>query len=342
MADITNNLVRQFYLGDYSAWDTLMNLHSNSALRFLIKNFPNLPEGERDELVAKFAVNFYLKVKKGHEEAEKQIGDSARELSADEIDALKIQCCTVSAKFDLSYGYNFTNWMFKRLDWDAKTALERLNLKPEFIQVNHENENFLEQLNHPSEQGELKDINVIKRILKEVLEGDERIYLDVWFDHGPDPKARLVKDSIAEKTGRTVGDAYVTNLKQRFLAKSYLELLEHINRVSALASLCRTLMEVNESHEKMFVVMMENIWKAFYEDDEAVLRSQTGSSPKLWARWQNTTQRKNVQEEILVEAYRYFRHSSPLLKFCYKIELYANTHFGSRIRQLFMEGGGKK
>jgi hypothetical protein len=190
----------------------------------------------------------------------------------------------------------------------------------------------------PAEQVGLKDVNTVKRLLKMVLEGDELIYLDVWFDEGPDPRIQSVQDTIEEATGRRVSAPYVTQLKQRFLRKSFLQLLEHIDKITSLASLVGMLLETDRVHEKMFVLMMENIWAAFYAAEEIVRHSQTELSPELWAKWRTLTQRKKVQEAILVEAYRHYRLAIPLPRFCYLIELYSDTRFGGGVRRLFMDG----
>jgi hypothetical protein len=223
----------------------------------------------------------------------------------------------------------------------ALSELERLKLRPEFVDIDNASETFHALFKNQPEQGELKDRNAIKKMLKPVLEGDELIYLEVWFNHGPDPKAHLVKDAIAKERGKNVGDVYISNLKQNFLMKSYLELLERSDKINSLTHLFQRLMKISEIQEEMFVVMMDNIWKAFYEDDKAIHKSKTEISAALWAKWRTLTLRRGVQEKILVEAYHHFRLSRPPLHFCYKIELYSDNRFGSNVRKLFMEGGAK-
>jgi hypothetical protein len=345
MDDITDSLVRQFYVGDSSAWTSVINALNPRALRFLMGRFRSLSEDDLSDIVSEFEVDFYLKVKRGHAEADERIQSSPRELTPDEVEALKIHCCTVSTKFDLTGGRSFKNWVYQRLIWRTQTAATRSSAFQAFP-LDDEEESLLHlpadlrgQLHHSPEQGALGDENTIKKLLRTVLEGDELIYLDVWFDEGPDPGARLVQDAIEKERGEPVNAVYVTNLKQSFLRKSFLKLLEHMEQVASLADLIQRLFETNNIQERMFVVMMDNIWAAFYRAEEIARLSRAEISPGLWARWRELTQRRKIQEEILAAAYRHYRLSSPLPRFCYLIELYSDTRFGGGVRRLFMEGG---
>ncbi len=352
MDSITNDLVREVYRGQYSAFDSLMDLLSNKMQRRLNGKFRNLPETKRYDLIPDFAVNFYSKVKEAHEEANRRIQHSSRKLTADEIDALKIQLCSVIAKFDLSEGTSFENWMWVCLWRLAINELRRLKIQVDIADEEDIFRNFPKhfprQLYLRSEQGELKDYDMVVELLRSALSGDELIYFEVWLDQEPDPDNYLlkpdndlVKDAIAKQTGKTVNDAYITNLKQSVMMKCYLQLLEHSDKVNSLAAIFQGLMRIKAVLDDMFLIMMENIWQAFYEDADAVSRFRTEISPTLWARWETSKQKRKIQAEILVEAYRHFRFSEPLPYFCYRIELYSNNRFGTKVRQLFMEGGAK-
>jgi hypothetical protein len=178
------------------------------------------------------------------------------------------------------------------------------------------------------------------------MEGDELVYLELWFnsmkegpDALPDPDASEVKAAVREKTGKTLTDRDVTKLKQSFIAKSYLVLIERSYHINSLASLFRRLFKLRGHDDLMFDLMMRNIWKAFYEDKSAVHASRTEVSKELWVSWEALTLRKAVQEKILAEAYKHFRQLRSSLRFCFLIELYADNRFGSKIRQIFMRGG---
>lgn len=350
MENLINNLIREFYLGDCSAWGKVIDLLTNRMQGWLNsdKKFKDLPESERDNILPRFEAKFYKRVIAAHQKADKQIRTAPHRLSAIEIEAIKIKCCTVRTKFDLSLGTRFEIWMLKCLYYDALSSLKNLKLRLDnIVEIDNGDELFpqfelLPQFQFLPEQAGLNDVNTIKGLLNEVLEGDELIYLEVWFNNKPDPSAGEVKAAVKDKTDKIVSDAYITNLKQSFLMKSYLALLEHSEKANSLASLFQRLMETEKIHEDMFIIMMKNIWKVFYNDEKTVHLSKTEISKELWAKWKALTLRKSIQEKILVEAYRYFRLLRPPLHFCYKIEFYADNRFGSKIRQLFMEGGTEK
>jgi ribosomal protein S24E len=340
-----NNLVREFYLGDNAAWEKITDLISNEMSRRLDYKFGNLPEAKRGEIVPNEESLFFAKVVLARREVENQISQNGQSFSTEEIENKKIEFCTEATKFDLDKGMTFDVWMWNKIRFRAIDSLRQNGFVAEI-----EEETDLEfispqipanPVNSPFSVGGIDDENTqkIKNLLRTALIGDELIYLELWFEHFGEPPVKEVKEAIKNETGRDVTDVYVTGLKQSFLMKCYLKLLDHISVANALASLFQRLMKISEIDDEMFGLMMENIWNDFYHDKEATSISKAVISPDLWNGLEALKHKKERQKKIMVPAYRYFRHRNPRPFFCFKIESYSDNRFGSQIRELFMEGG---
>lgn len=335
MEDSTNKLIREFYLGDDAAWGKVVNALSNKMQIRFRQQFSNLAQAERDGCLAKFEVEFFYKVRKARIKADKCLKNDLQNVSLDEKNRLKLEYCADATKFDLERGKKFKGWMWKCLFNLGRDAFRKQTNQPEIIDVADETNPIPPTL---PEQSKLTDENVIRQLLETALKGDEIIYLKIWFRQYAEPSAELVKSAVERETGKIVSDAYVTKLKQKFLMKSYLKLLEHIDKANSLASLFQKLMKTTSIYEEMFGIMMENVWQTFYEDKKTVVMSKNKICRELWKKRESLKLKKDVQKQILLKSYRHFRHFKPPPQFCYKIEFYADNRFGEKIRELFIEG----
>lgn len=355
MEHYTNKLLRAYFLDDDNAWEELSDLWTNRMIRKLNYRFGNLPDTERDEIVPNFQIKFVTNVDAAREEAAREISASSRELSRIEIEATKIKWCSIKTKFDLSHGSKFEAWMWTCIRNAALSALKRLKI-PFDSTIDHDYEDAafdayeqLYEFQTPPDQGGLNDADDIERFVREALKGNELIYCDLWFNsmkeglHSlPDPKASEVIAAVTAQTRISISNSAVTQLKQRFIVKAYLAIIERLRNANSAAGLFRRLSEMNGNRGLVSEIMMENIWDSFYKDETAVQKSRTELSRALWVEWDSMTlKKKGVQEKILVKAYRYFRRLKPCREFCSRIELYADNSFGGRIRDIFMKGGGE-
>lgn len=352
MEQFTNKLIRKCFVGNYDAWNDVNDICTNRLQRRLNRQFASLPESERYEIIPNFQAKFIRKVLAAHRQAELQITDSPGRLSTLETEAIRIKFCTTETSFDLSLGHDFGDWMWTCVKHDAIKLLDRVRHRPgAVVDIDDasaagtgENDRGFERLRefqmHENQSG-LSSENVIRTLLESAIKGDESIYMELWFDSlkqesdYPDPGPAEVISEIARRTGKTVNDAYVSGLKQKFLAGSYLVLIEHSDRTNSLAGVFKRLSSVSDIENLMADLMIKNVWAAFYNDELARSESRNKISPAAWARWEKMTLRKRVEEEILVAAYRFFVLASPLRRFCYLIELYADNRFGGGIRRQF-------
>jgi len=341
-----NELVRRCYCGDTSAWETLIRPLENRMQRFLYRSFRTVPKDLLNEFLAQYMTGLYCKLLDGLEEANSQIRQLPDTTPGDEIETLKIKCCTDRTKFDLSYGSSFEAWLKQCL---RRHVIQKLKEAGRYVDIETVPDDSVHEL-PPNPQALFE----IKEQLQTVMEGNELIYLKVLFACLTDPETdspdrinsaeftEMVRAAIAKKTGKTPSDPTLTALKQSVMIKFYLQLLKQDRAMHALATMFFLwLKKIKDIQQKMFEVMLEILWRALCDDQEAVRKSKTEISPASWKRWEGMTQTRGIQREILVEAYRHFCSLGERPQFCYLIELYSDNRFGGEIRKLFGEGGAE-
>ncbi|MBK8464861.1 MAG: hypothetical protein IPL32_03440 [Chloracidobacterium sp.] len=262
----------------------------------------------------------------------------------DNADAIRIEICGEKTGFKFSAGNSFRSWSYTCLKRDIFNRLKR---RGRIVEVDESENNYFDLVVAPQElETGLGSEDEVMQILSTTLVGDELIYMTLWFERlnvtkgykPPSPSTDQVVAAIYTLTGRTIGAASVSLIKQRFLIGSHLALIEKCENLNSLASLFLRMTEIANVDDLAFELMMDNIWNTFRTDEEAVAVSRK-ISRSLWEHRTNLTHRRGVQQDILIEAYAHFRHLIPTRKVCAKIEFYANHRFGNRIREIFMTRG---
>lgn len=343
MESLLNDLIREFYLGENSAWEKITDLLSNKMKNRFSYKFGNLCEPDRENCVPAWEVNFFAKVVFARQEADKYIRTFSNPLSQKDIERIKIEFCSAKTSFNPTLAVPFEAWMWISIR-SRGIDLTRKNKPLTEIVDETEMDTLLSAIPpNPTltrfQRGDNdEDVRKIKELLKPGLDANELIYLELWFEKFGEPTTPEVKNEIKKATDKTVSDAAVSNLKQGFLMKCYLKLLDHLTVANALASLFQRLMTFSKIDEKMFLLMMDNIWTDFYQNQAAAEKYKTEICPVSWKKWEASTQKRESQKQILVKAYQYFRWLNPRPFFCFKIELYADNRFGGKIKELFLEG----
>lgn len=331
---ILNERLRGFYLGDDSAWDDITFSFYDRILDFLKRNFPNVPVEELENAATDCLFEIRQKVIEERRRVDNE--GKSENLSPEKIDQLKMEGCAKRIGFNAARG-TFENWLKTIAYRKAIDSWRKINRRGE---ISIDEENFGE-LNDAG--GGANDVEFLilmkefKKLLFSALNENQRLYYRIWLNYGFDPSANDVREVFKNNLGKDLSDASISLIKHRFIRIIYLVLLRIECNAALLKDRFRRYINPSDNEDVFIDDMMHLIWQEFYADSGSREESRQKISPDLWRRWEKLRQRKNIQSEILVAAYGYFRAKSERPGFCRLIEIYASDNFGAKLRGLFFE-----
>lgn len=330
----------RFYLGDDAAWDEIFQEYYARMVKQLTRQFTNLSISDLEDIVSDWFTEKFAQLREERNRAE--IQSEKQKLSPTETANRKIEYCSNKLNFDLER--SFEPWL--------RTVLYRRAIDFYWEKTRRREDIFETDAAtiEPSDGGDGADAIEFLIIMKEfkhhlcsVLDEKELLYFHIWSEYGWKADGETVRQIF--KTHFKMDDisnAYITLIKQRFNRLCYLVCL----RIEIDA---RELRErffdsiISKKAERNFAAMenlffddmMRIIWKVFYEDVETREESKQKVSPVLWRHRETLVQRINTQNNILKEAFLYFRTRNQRPAFCRSIKIYADDIFGANTRNFF-------
>jgi hypothetical protein len=335
-----NERLKEFFLGDDAAWDDIAQGYRFWLLKRLMARFLDLSQVELEDVIADWFTEKWIKI---NEERNRAESEGARDnLSAQEIAALKIKYCTERLGFDFVRpieGWLWTSVRNRAIDSYRKLKPHR-NLSIDADEMVEPND---ERRDADDIEFQIELIE-FKQHLFAALGEDERLYFHIWLAYGGYPPGDVVREVFKKNLQKEIGNTFVTFIKQRFIRICYLTMLRVEYDAGQLKDAFRRSIDADDDDKNLtkkedafFDDMMDIIWSVFYADAESRECSRREISRDLWRRREALIQRRNVQNNILVEGYWHFRKVNMRPAFCRTAEIYADNRFGRQVKELFFE-----
>jgi hypothetical protein len=326
-------LVERFFSGDDGAWEELVVPLRETLLRRLRLRFGGSSEA-LVEALDEWLVTFFENVLRARRDASAGFGDDEGRVS--DGDGIRqrgeqsISLCEERTGYKIGGGTPFAAWAWTAVKW---RAIDLVRGGRRF-----DDDADLTKLQVGPEQGEVElDEEGLKKLVEGVFEGDQLVYFELLLNAGQDLPAKVLQAEVLKRTGRSLDDRDVSNVKKRFRIETYLRLIELGVSPAAQSILYRRIVKSKDHQEQVASAMCDTAWRSVAGDRPTYVEvfAELPTVLSLMLRRAGERPGLKLKLKVLRKAFQQFRRRRPKPRFCHLIETYVEDRLGDRFKAIF-------
>jgi hypothetical protein len=325
-------LVERFFSGDDGAWEELVVPLRETLLRRLRLRFGSSSES-LVEALDEWLVTFFESVLRARQDASAEFrGDKGRVSDGDggrHREERSISLCEEQTSYKIGGGTPFAAWAWTAVKW---RAIDLIRGRRRFDDAD------LTKLQVEPEQEAVElDEDELKKLMEGVFEGDQLVYFDLLLNAGQDLPAKDLQAEVLKRTGRSLDDRDVSNVKKRFRIETYLRLIELGISPTAQSILYRRIVKSKDHQEQVASAMCDTAWRSVADNRQTYVEvfTELPTVLALMLRRAGEKPGSKLKLKVLRKAFQHFRRRRPKPRFCHLIETYVEDRLGDRFKAIF-------